>query len=407
MFNQPALYRSHELKKEGDKMKKLFYRLASNRSFTKLLSIPIQPRLEERKRVMFCRKSFLVFLLAFAALTLGRGNEAMAQWDWDWGDLPPGSIDGGSTAFVYHCTQGQGTNTLTLGDPDIFTSSGSVICNFTGQFPGSNIACSYDLTFTGDLVTCTNTSAGALVTVKSTCDNVNGVSGQLTCAAQNDFPGVTDLLGISSKNECKTVWGRNANTLFTQATYAGQTCNQVLAIGSNAGLKFGGLTQTTTQVCHSDGGSVVDCITQGNSNKSSSAIPNLIETACNASPQTWNADCSGNKDNGNGRVCFLNGQAGFASFDPTQLNATTATLNGVPVATKQNKPLFTITDCNGDGIPDAQFTFPTCTGGNATAAPPLAAELGELTMLTSFTSKTGDISGLICTTHVATSGQLP
>ena len=90
MLKQPALCRLHELKKEGDKMKKLFYRLSSSRSFAKLFSKPMQPRLEERKRVMFCRKSFLVFLLAFAALTLGRSNEAMAQWDWDWGDLPPG-----------------------------------------------------------------------------------------------------------------------------------------------------------------------------------------------------------------------------------------------------------------------------------------------------------------------------
>src|SRR6478735_3133977 len=89
-------------------------------SFAKLFSPDC---LLKQRRITFCRKSFLVFVLAFAALTFGRG-QAMAQWDWDWGDLPPGSIDGGSTAFVYHCTQGQGTNQLTLGatatDPDIF-----------------------------------------------------------------------------------------------------------------------------------------------------------------------------------------------------------------------------------------------------------------------------------------------
>jgi len=207
-------------------------------------------------------QSFLVFLLAFSALTLARG-QAMAQWDWDWGDLPPGFIDGGSTAFVYHCTQGQGTNQLTLGatatDPDIFASSGSVSCNFTGQVPGNNIACTYDLTFTGDLVNCVNTSAGAVVTLQSTCDNVNGVSGSLSCQPQSNhlnppgtFPGVTDLLGISSKSECQRLFGRNANTLFTQATYVGQTCNQVLASTTTAGLKFGGLTKTTTNLCHSE-----------------------------------------------------------------------------------------------------------------------------------------------------------
>jgi hypothetical protein len=354
-------------------------------------------------RITFCRKSLLVFVLAFAALTFGR-SQAMAQWDWDWGDLPPGSIDGGSTAFVYHCIQGQGTNQLTLGNPDIFTSSGTVVCNFTGQVPGNNIACSYDLTFTGDLVSCTdNNGAGpAVVTVNSTCDNVNGVSGQLKCIPQDGFPGVTDLLGISSKSECQKVWGRNANTLFTQATYAGQTCSQVLTIANNAGLKFGGLTQTITHVCHADGGSVVDCVTQGNSNKSSSAIPNLVEVACNASPQTWNIDCSGNKDNGNGTVCFVNGAV---SFDPTTIDTNpkdkSVFLNGVPVDPKKG---CTIKDCNGDGILDLQCTFPTCFGGEAPAAPPLAAALGELTMTASFKSTTGDTSGLICTTNVATSG---
>ena len=53
-------------------------------------------------------QSFLVFLLAFAALTLARG-QAIAQWDWDW-EISPGSIDGGSTNLVYVCSQGQGNN---------------------------------------------------------------------------------------------------------------------------------------------------------------------------------------------------------------------------------------------------------------------------------------------------------
>lgn len=369
-------------------------------SFAKLFSPDC---LFNQRRITFCRKSFLVFVLAFAALTFGRG-QAIAQWDWDWGDLPPGSIDGGSTSFVYHCTQGQGTNKLTLGDPDIFESSGSVFCNFTGQVPGSNIACSYDLTFTGDLVSCVDTSAGAVVTVKSTCDNVNGVSGQLQCSPTETFPGVTDYLGISSKSECQRLYGRNANTLFTQATYAGQLCNQLVTT-TTGGLRLGGLTKTTTQVCHSDGGLVVDCITSGgNTNESNSVIPNLGVTACTASPQTWNVDCSGNKDKGNGTVCFVNGAPDAFSFDPTKLDAATATLNGLPVDSKKS---CIIKDCNGDGIPDFQCTFPTCSSG-ASVVVPLSAGLGELTMTTSFqtTDKTGtEVSGLTCTTNVATSGQ--
>ena len=68
-------------------------------------------------------------------------------------------------------------------------------------------------------------------------------------------------------------------------------------------------------------GSLVDCITPGNvKNESKSDIPNLGDVGeCIASPQTWNADCSGNKDNGNGTVCFVNGQADSFSFDPTKL----------------------------------------------------------------------------------------
>ena len=93
---------------------------------------------------MSYRKSFLVCVLTFAALTLGRSQEAMGQFDLViWGDLPPGSIDGGSEVLVYHCTQGQGTNSLTVGDrldklksdqSDRFSKSdGDVSCDLGGS----------------------------------------------------------------------------------------------------------------------------------------------------------------------------------------------------------------------------------------------------------------------------------
>jgi hypothetical protein len=373
-------------------------------SFAKLFS--------PNARITFYKKSFLVFVLALAALTLGRSQEAMAQWDWDWGDLPPGSIDGGSTNLVYVCSQGQGNNFLTPQESvqgatsDTFESTGTLSCTFgvdssgvhRGVVQGTDPLCQYDVTWTGDLVSCANTSAGAVVTVKSTCDNPN-VSGYLSCPhlTFNGNP-VLDLLGISSKSECQRVFGRNANTLFAQATVVGQTCAAVLAHPTTAGLNFGGLTKTTTDLCHSDGGSFVDCITPSNvENESTSELPNLVQTQCVASPQTWNVDCANNKDNGNGRVCYVNGQAGFASFDPTKLNAATATLNGVPVDSKKS---CIITDCNGDGILDFQCTFPTCSGGESVVLP-VSPGLGELTMVTRFT---GDISGVTCTTPVATSG---
>ena len=352
---------------------------------------------------MSYRKSFLIFVLAFAALTLRPGQEAMGQWEWDWGGPAPGSIDGGSTVLVYTCDEGgQGTNTLTLGDPDTFVSKGKVLCDFTGQVKGTGIQCDYQVQWTGDLVSCVNTNAGALVTVKSPCDNPN-VSGSLSCLINGST--VVDFLGISSTSECERLFGRNANTLFSQITYAGQNCADVLTT-STTGLVLGGLTNTTTNLCHSDGGLVVDCITPGNaSNKSNSNIPNLGPTACDASPNTVNIDCSGNKDNGNVSVCYVNEQPNFFSFDPTKLDAGTATLNGVPVdLTNGRRPRAdcNIRDCNGDGVNDFECSFPTCFEGTAVAAPPLAADLGALTMITNFTGSDG---GLTCTAEVGTSGQ--
>src|SRR6266542_1785843 len=359
-------------------------------------------RLEERRGVMSYRKSFLVFVLAFVALTLGRSQEAMGQ-EFDWGGPAPGSIDGGSTVLVYQCNRGgEGTNTLTLGDPDTFVSDGNVLCDFTGQVKGTGVQCHYQVEWTGDLASCVNTNAGAVVTVKSSCDNVTGVSGSLVCPPETGTFAI-DLLGISSKSECERLFGRNANTLFTQITYAGQTCDTVTAITTtNGGLVLGGLTNTTTNLCHSDGGSFVDCITRGGStNKSNSDIPNLGETACDASPNTLNIDCSGNKDNGNVTVCYLNQQPDFFSFDPTKLDAGTATLNGVPADLtngKRPRPDCQIRDCNGDGVNDFQCSFPTCNSNTSIAAD------GVLTMITNFTGSDG---GLTCTTTVGTSGQRP
>jgi len=370
---------------------------------------------------MFCRKSFLVFLLAFAALTLGNSQEARAQCaDDDWWCLlwnSPLLIDGGSKNLVYTCDEGQGVNRLILDTPDKFISKGTVLCDFTGKVKGTGIQCEYNVTWTKEeLAVCTpiNNNADALVTVQSKCDNPN-VHGTLHCAAQGNFPEVTDLLGISSATECQAVFGTNANTLFSQATFKGQMCSTVLT--DNTSLVLGGLTQATTNLCHSDGTDTVDCIVgsspnpnPNNTNKSKSAVPNLAQTACNASPTKWNVNCAGNKDNGDGTFCFLGGVSNIGgtegtlfSFDPNSLNLTTASLNGVPVEMKKGQPLCVVKDCNGDQIPDLQCTFPTCTGGQAIAAPPLAAALGELTMVMDFSGNTG--GGLTCTTNVGTTGQ--
>jgi hypothetical protein len=399
---------------------------------------------------MSYRKSFLVCVLAFVALTFGPSQEAMGQdFEWSWGDLPPGFIDGGSEVLVYHCTQGQGTNSLTVGDrldnfksdrSDSFKSDGDVSCDFTGAVKGRGIQCHYNLEWTGDLVQCVNRGTDAVVTVRARCDDLNvnestsspnlnahkptrspnvNVSGTLFCPKLGkDFK--EQILGISSIGECKQLFGNRADILFTSVTFAGQSCDQVLKSANDAGglvsgglgsekvrdFVLGGLTATTTKVCHSDGGEL-ECITPtGDTNRTIADLPNLGETACVAEPKIWNVDCHDSKekdkdrdkdkDNDDGSVCYLNGQAGFFSFDPNDLDARTATLNGVPVELKKKEPLCKITDCNGDRILDFQCTFPTCDDDTATAAG------GKLTMITNFL---GDTGGLTCTTKVKTSGK--
>jgi hypothetical protein len=366
---------------------------------------------------MFYRKSFLVFVLAFAMLTLGGSQEARAEcapddyWCLLWES--PLQSNGGSKNLVYTCDEGQGTNSLILNTspiPDQFIIDGSLLCNFTGkEAKGTGIQCDYHVEFNKDgIVECVDTSTGSLVTVITKCTDLN-VFGTLHCASQDDgqggiFPEVTDLVGISNPTECQTLYGNNGNTLFSQATFVGQTCAQVLA--SNQSLVLGGLTTATTHLCHSDGEDTVDCIIGGNSNnsnKSESAVPQLGETACDASPNIWNISCGSNRDQGNGTACLVNGGAGAGvfSFDPNALDPTTATLNGVPADTKKGKPLCEVKDCNGDQIPDFECSFHTCSEGLATAA--RGTTLGDLTMVVNFQGNTG--GGLTCTTHVGTSGQ--
>ena len=122
--------------------------------------------------------------------------------------------------------------------------------------------------------------------MKSPCDNPN-VSGSLSCSTLtfNGPPVGNDFLGISSKSECQRLFGRNANTLFSQITYAGQNCSQ-MTDNRNEGLVLGGLTNTTTNLCHSDGGSSVRLLhTREVSNESNSDIPNLGQTACDCQPE--------------------------------------------------------------------------------------------------------------------------
>jgi hypothetical protein len=123
---------------------------------------------------------------------------------------------------------------------------------------------------------------------------------------------------------------------------------------------------------------------------------------CVASPKSWNVKTPCH-DNGVGRVCLVSGGEGVFSFDVTRLDPAAAHLNGVPVNLKKGQPECKITDCNHDGQLDLQCEFPTCFNGDATAAPPLADALGDLTMSVNFLNTMGNTAGgLACTTTVKT-----
>src|SRR5262249_53550885 len=186
-----------------------------------------------------------------------------------------------------------------------------------------------------DLVRCVNKGKDAVVTVRARCDDLNvdeptsspnpnlsvhkptsapnvNVSGALSCPPdkREKFPGATAFLGISSIGECKQLFGNRGDILFTAVTFAGQSCDQVLKsandVGSlaSAGLSaervrdfvLGGLTATTTKVCHSDEDNSVVCITPTGDNRSIADLPNLGETRCVAEPKIWNVNCHDSKE---------------------------------------------------------------------------------------------------------------
>jgi hypothetical protein len=362
---------------------------------------------------MSYKKSFLVFVLAFAALTLGRSQEARGQWGWDWGDLPPGFIDGGSP-FKYTCTQGEGTNTLNIGGgtvPDTFVSTGDATCTFTGSVTGTK-DCQYNLRWSGvgnhRLVACQQQNGDAVVTVSAQCADIIpfGISGGIPTGSPSGTlvcPGVTkvtDFLGIPSINACNKQFGSSNDILFFQVTLAGQNCSQVT--NSPAGLKLAALTDLKTEYCHSagevdnKGNPVFDC-----AKKSASAdIHNVVDLGeCVANPKTLNTDCRPGKDSGVMHVCYVNGQPNVFSFDPNALNPDAVALNGFkPKLDNNDQPLCGIANCGTSS--DFRCTFPTCVDGTSVAPD------GTLTMTANFLNVEGNTAGgLSCTTTVNTTGK--
>ena len=139
------------------------------------------------------------------------------------------------------------------------------------------------------------------------------------------FPGVTDFLGIPSINACNKQFGSSTDILSFKVTLSGQTCSQVT--NSPAGLKLGALTNLFDEYCHSagevdrHGNPVFNCATKS----ASSDIHNVAGTACVATPTSLNTDCRPNKDNGVVKVCYVNDQPNFFSFDPNELDPTAVT----------------------------------------------------------------------------------
>jgi hypothetical protein len=123
VLKQPALCRLHELKKRRRKMKKLFYRLSSTRSFVKLFSM--QARLE-RRRVLFSKSSICLVVALAAFMSLGAfvlpqvGHAQDCIWDCDLGsdflNTPADNSPGFSIVYCFDqpCAEDLGIFTGTI-----------------------------------------------------------------------------------------------------------------------------------------------------------------------------------------------------------------------------------------------------------------------------------------------------
>lgn len=336
----------------------------------------------------------IVSILSAGIMVLCFSQGTAAGWGFSY---PTGSW-GGSSTIKYTC-ECAGKNELTEGVSSD-TSYTNANCTCDGPAYG---ACTLDLTWTGALVQCTQAGNDAIVKWTASCDGAGDswdVTGTLTC--ENGF---TDLLGFEDNNPargCRFAYGRNATVLDTEVVIADASCDDPNLYGTDiASLTVKSLSETSNNVCHSEGTDEIDCGTRQDPTTGTGDGDNTLATTCRVNPTKVNIDCEsgkGGNDNGGMNVCLLSesGVSGYSSFDATNLDGSTATMNGYSATS------WLVDDCDGDGLyDDFKARFPTCVKvpGPGNVRENTVQLDGRVYMQTNFSGEDGSVN---CTEFVET-----
>jgi len=331
----------------GDKVKKLFYRFVTRRSFEKLFS--------------------LVVCVALGSLFAQR---AVAQdFDFGWEPFPPSSWDGGWDANLSCEALAGGTTTLTRKPPtgpDSVVQDGPVSCTFTdtantacgshcnGQgFFEETAICSLHIQIDNLTESCSTIlpNGPSTLTVTGTCPVATIPKGQgtINCAGASfcSYAG-TDPTGNTSgqcvwnvgygalkgnkvvpltQSQCETAFGSPPVVFSFSETLKGLQCpltSQVVGLG-----------ETVQQLCHSDTwdpsqAAFCDFPKQTVKNTATGTVENFLTADTEYSPKTINTDCSNNKDQGAITLLVFgnNSDPNTNPIDVHAINQDTITVNG-------------------------------------------------------------------------------
>ena len=186
-------------------MKKLFYRLSSSRSFTKLFSL--HARLEERRGVMFSKSSVCAVLALLGFLSLGafffpQVGHAQCIWDCDLGSDPSFNPWGNSPQAldIAYCIDRDCVLNLRDGDENLIFTGNSIptpnvkLTNSTQSCSGTR-----NVTISGSVVALLRDSDGNLQPASATMALLDMVIKGVICET-----GTTNLLRVVELNEAHT-----------------------------------------------------------------------------------------------------------------------------------------------------------------------------------------------------------
>jgi hypothetical protein len=273
-----------------------------------------------------------------------------------------GSGKWSSQNVVADCDWDTGTSDI---NGQIYTIDQSGICTFKGLIAnGEKSKCAlhmeYDL---GAAPACVKSGNHWAIDIHAQCKDfasTASVDGSLTCDNT-----IQEHIGLASKGgdysfkakDCSVFGGPSATLLSHRITYSDNLCTQLLV----------DTTRTSGQACHADNG--VDltapaiCIVNGTATGTNTGYTeksNNPNAACTFN-DPWNADCSGNKDQGVVKAVFLGippaeSDPGIFAIDVSSINKDSVTLNDRSAKKCQQK---------GDNL---ECTFLSCKDGEFIAS---------------------------------------